>query len=238
MVKDIWPGRGGSFPRYLTDVGGTLFFSAHDGTHGHELWRSDGTEAGTVMVRTSGRGGRVRSPPPHRRRGHPVLHGRRRHARARAVEDATGPSRDRHGEGHLAGIEDGSVPDTLTDVGGTLYFAADDGTHGRELWKIRRDRGRDRDGEGHLAGSAGPSPDYLTDVGGTLYFTANDGTHGRELWKIRRDRGRDRHGEGHLAGRGGSSPDPHRRRGDVVLRGQRGTHGWSCGSPTGPRPGP
>ena len=47
MVKDINPGSRGSHPRYLTDdVGGTLFFAANDGTHGHELWKSDGTRRG------------------------------------------------------------------------------------------------------------------------------------------------------------------------------------------------
>lgn len=29
---------------------GTLFFTAFEGVHGRELWRSDGTEAGTVLV--------------------------------------------------------------------------------------------------------------------------------------------------------------------------------------------
>jgi ELWxxDGT repeat protein len=35
----------------MTNVNGRLFFSALDGTNGRELWTSDGTDAGTVMVK-------------------------------------------------------------------------------------------------------------------------------------------------------------------------------------------
>src|SRR5690606_3210298 len=37
-------------PKYLTVVGSYLFFSADDGLHGPELWRTNGTAAGTVLV--------------------------------------------------------------------------------------------------------------------------------------------------------------------------------------------
>jgi len=49
LVKDIRFGAG-SDPEGLTAVGDTLFFSAQ-GPGGRELWRSDGTEAGTVRVK-------------------------------------------------------------------------------------------------------------------------------------------------------------------------------------------
>jgi ELWxxDGT repeat protein len=50
-VRDINPGSGHSVPWYLTAADGTLFFSADDGASGRELWKSDGTEAGTVRVK-------------------------------------------------------------------------------------------------------------------------------------------------------------------------------------------
>ena len=58
LVKDIDPRppytgfmQGNSSPTSLVDAGGTLLFFADDGQHGPELWKSDGTTDGTVMVR-------------------------------------------------------------------------------------------------------------------------------------------------------------------------------------------
>lgn len=48
-VKDINPGPAGSTPTALTNINGTLLFSAYDAAHGDELWRSDGSEAGTAL---------------------------------------------------------------------------------------------------------------------------------------------------------------------------------------------
>ena len=50
MLKDINPGPDGSDITELQVSNGYLYFNADDGVHGKELWRTDGTPEGTVMV--------------------------------------------------------------------------------------------------------------------------------------------------------------------------------------------
>lgn len=54
LVKDINPGVDDSFPPYALEnlvMDGKLYFQATEPTHGQELWASDGTEAGTTLVK-------------------------------------------------------------------------------------------------------------------------------------------------------------------------------------------
>ena len=55
LVKDIYSGTANSNPEQLTDVNGTLFFVATTGTSGtgtgKELYKSNGTSAGTTLVK-------------------------------------------------------------------------------------------------------------------------------------------------------------------------------------------
>jgi ELWxxDGT repeat protein len=53
LVKDINAATESSVADYMRglDVDGALFFVADDGIHEKELWKSDGTLAGTVMVK-------------------------------------------------------------------------------------------------------------------------------------------------------------------------------------------
>ena len=73
-------------------------------------------------------------------------------------------------------------PSVFANVGGTLFFVADDGVSGAELWRS------DGTADGTLlvkdinSGGGGSSPATLTNVGGTLFFAANDGVGGTELW--------------------------------------------------------
>jgi len=126
----------------LTNVNGTLFFSAYDETHGQELWKTDGTPAGTVLVKD------------------------------------VFPGTD------ALGAPNGTALAEFAAFGGLLYFTADDGIHGRELWRS----------DGSEAGTTlvrdiypGAAPSgflnyTLTAVNDTLFFFAEDGVYGRELW--------------------------------------------------------
>ncbi|MDO9454507.1 hypothetical protein [Nocardioides sp.] len=68
LVKDINPGPDGSYPQAWITAGDTLFFQANDGVHEEELWTTDGTDAGTHLVRdhrTDGSSGFAYSPLAH-----------------------------------------------------------------------------------------------------------------------------------------------------------------------------
>jgi ELWxxDGT repeat protein len=50
LVRDINPGDGSSAPEMFVPFNGAVYFRANDGTHGIELWKTDGTLGGTSLV--------------------------------------------------------------------------------------------------------------------------------------------------------------------------------------------
>jgi ELWxxDGT repeat protein len=168
--------------RSSTTSAGTLFFTARDAHHGREVWRSNGTREGTLLVKdirpgteSSGAGwfSDVRS----------TLYF--------VADDGTHGTELWKSDGTRAGTTivqniglgpSGSNPEELVSVEGTLYFVADDGTHGTELWKSDGTRAGTRMIKDLTPGSAGSDLRELTNVEGTVYFIV-EGVHRWVLWK-------------------------------------------------------
>ena len=188
MVKDINPGPEPSmrfsgvlitFAPVLNMINfdGTLFFQANDGTTGYELWKSDGTAEGTVMVKDTYPGANVPWSEPD---DFVVVNGTLFFGAANTTSGRKLWKSDGTTEGTVV-VKD--VPAAwLTDIGGTLFFYADDSATGSELWAS----------DGTDAGTAllkdinpGSAPSYPgkpVDVDGQAFFSANDGVAGDELW--------------------------------------------------------
>lgn len=180
LVKDVEPGAGSGLPNGVWHgavVDGTLYFGADDGVNGYALWRSDGTEAGTVLVKEVANDALTPVGSTFFFIGGDAEHGGELW-KSDGTEAGTGLVKD-----ISPGPQD-SYLDELTAVGDRLFFRADDGVSGSELWTS----------DGTEAGTAlvrdikpGPahsSPYGLTHIADTLFFTADDGVNGRELWKV------------------------------------------------------
>jgi ELWxxDGT repeat protein len=168
-----------SNPDWLTDLGGSLFFAADDAESGRELWRSDGTEAGTHLVKDIGTGAEPGFPS------------------SLTVLDATLYFRANLTELWKSdGTEEGTTmlmasrppqgdegPDWFTGAAGALFFTANDGTAGTELWTTDGTTSGTRLVKDIRAGGAGSYPSRLTGIGDSVYFVADDGTSGRETCK-------------------------------------------------------
>jgi ELWxxDGT repeat protein len=176
----------GSYPVRLTNANGTLYFTRNDGTAGEQLWKSDGTEAGTVLVKQIGStiygvqsytvvNGTLYFTANDGTRGRELWRTDGTEVGTVVVKDINpGPA--------------ASYPQSLVGAGKALYFVADDGVYGAEIWKS----------DGTAAGTVRTTdictascefhpyktrPGSLTYVDKHLYFSAFDDVNWTELWR-------------------------------------------------------
>ena len=114
-------------------MNGLLFFVAFDGVTGPEIWKSDGSETGTVLVRdvNPDAGGGI----PH---GLTVIGSTLFFSQPQGTQVELFKT-DGSAEGTVM-VNDlngssPSYPDRLVNVGGTLFFMANESATGDELWK-------------------------------------------------------------------------------------------------------
>jgi ELWxxDGT repeat protein len=188
-VTDTNPGPDSGYANYIQSLGNKLMFIATDGVHDLQPWVSDGTAAGTHMVKRVNKSGGV---IPYPGGGQAIAFKGMYYF---VASDGSGPNS--HGtelwrsDGTAAGTTlfkefvpgpNGSTFSSFRVVGNQLFFSAYDG-HGQELWVTDGTRSgthRTRDID---PGSASSNPYPLGVLNGRLYFTADDGVHGAELWR-------------------------------------------------------
>jgi ELWxxDGT repeat protein len=135
MVKDIYPGVGGGIGNsVLVGIGNAVYFAAGDDTHGYEIWKSDGTDAGTVMVKDIAPGIESSNPKSLANiNGTLFFRAQSSFAAGDQVwtSDGTAVGTQQYAAVYPANE---SSAQNFTLAGGRLFFAANEGVHGLELW--------------------------------------------------------------------------------------------------------
>ncbi|MCB9920200.1 MAG: hypothetical protein H6832_17495 [Planctomycetes bacterium] len=171
-----------TFPGIVIADDWKAYFVGHDAAHGWELWESDGSAQGTKLVSDL-----VPGPGSSLPKDLTVCAGALYHS---AWHPNFGYELCRRGV-QIADIAPGAAsshPSEFTRAGNNLYFVADDGITGRELWVLpwrdpKNPNPKPRRVHDIRPGPLGSNPRSLVAFANVLYFTCDDGVHGRELWR-------------------------------------------------------
>ncbi|WP_428307352.1 ELWxxDGT repeat protein [Lacipirellula sp.] len=187
LVRDILPGVGPSWASRFTNFNGQILFTATGSNAvGAEPWISDGTAAGTRIVKdiristdSSNPSTTVEVNGIHYFiandgvRGNELWRTDGTSAGTYLVKDIL------PGAGSAFPV---SLTIDLVNVNGKLYFAANDGASGIELWTSDGTAAGTTLVADANPGASSTFPRLFTNVGGVLYYAANDAS-GAELWR-------------------------------------------------------
>jgi LPXTG-site transpeptidase (sortase) family protein len=182
LVEDLIPGKNGSAPDNLTFVGTTLFFSAIDEAYGRELWKLPAPYTKAEMVMDIKPGDTSTNIDHITAFGNLVFF---------SAEDERGvelwvsePPYDKFSTHIVADLNENgdSNPADFVPIGNALFFTADDGIHGREVFRTEPPYQSIELVADIWHGATGSNPRELTRLGWMLFYIANDST-GVEVWR-------------------------------------------------------
>ena len=178
---DLRPMAENSNPGELISFAGKIFFAANDGTHGQELWRTDGapdaTHTGTELVCDIATGAGESSSPYNL-----IVYGDHLYFHA-----TNGDSEMYRTNGEINGCEEVDINPTGSGgfsearvVGDQLWFSSTNGIDGVEPYLYN-------DVNGGMVYDINPTgdsfPSGFTKLGAQVFYAANNGTDGYELWR-------------------------------------------------------
>lgn len=147
-----------------------LFFTATDGIHGNELWKTDGTTTEMVANLSQGANGTTFERF--------VVVGKTLFFNANGTlhkSDGT--------ESGTVKVSDAKIFQTPGAGKGLLFFTGFDATNGYEPWVSDGTSTGTHLLQDIYPGSFGSNPSNFLEVDGTVFFTAKNDTLGTELWK-------------------------------------------------------
>ncbi len=192
LLKDINPGINSAW----NDFGGRefivfnnkLIFNANDGTSGDELWISDGSSNGTLVLKDINAGASSSTPRNFFIFGNAVYFSALSAVgielwKTDGTESGTVLVKNINQKtGSISTIS--SNPRFFTKYNNQLFFKAEDGITGSQIWKTDgTDAGTIRVSNGNQGNANGLSIQDLTAGGSYMYFTGNDGNGDLELYK-------------------------------------------------------
>jgi ELWxxDGT repeat protein len=160
---------------------GVAYFQASDPLHGRELWRSDGTEAGTWMVVDLQPGPFDSSPGNIIVWNNQLFFGAAVGTNRAVLIKSDGTSNGTFIVASSFRGNSDTVLGGLAAVGNRLFFHGNDGVHHRELWTSDGTEEGTRMVKDINPGPVESLPLFITDVGGKAVFRAWS-TNGNEIW--------------------------------------------------------
>jgi ELWxxDGT repeat protein len=168
----------------LRGVAGLLFFRSGDPANGYELWKSDGTPAGTAIVKDINPGPNHSQPSSLTDVNGTLFFSAEDGVNGRELWKSDGTAAGTVMVRDIRSGPTGSDPSLLTPSGSEVFFSADDGVTGRELWKSDGTPFGTRLVEDIEAGPNWSAPDGIVPGPLGVFFTAYRGDIGAELFLL------------------------------------------------------
>lgn len=158
------------------------FFPANNGSNSEQLWKTDGTEAGTEMVKVINASGSARIKVFGSMDGKAIFMARDGiHGDELWTTDGS-----EAGTQMLKDIHPGSNGTSINSfafVENTMFFSAIDPVNGTELWKTDGTSAGTVLVKDIFTGVDGSDVDDIVVLGNTVYFSARDTAGAKKLWK-------------------------------------------------------
>lgn len=159
-------------PKYFTEYNGMLIFQARS-NDGVELWKSDGTQSGTVQIKNINVNPNESSDPKYFKEYKGKLY-------FVAMQQLWVTDGTENGTQMVSSVKPSWQFTIANDL---LFFVGGESTNGGELWVTNGTESGTVMVKDINPGSWSSSISNLTTYNNIVVFSANDGVNGKELWK-------------------------------------------------------